>query len=518
MVRHHRVVVIGSGIAGLTAALRVGDCAVVTKTSLGEGSSRWAQGGVAAAIAPNDAAAAHGADTLVAGRGLSDPVAVEAATTGGPAMIAWLRNLGADFDTDADGNLLLGREAGHSVHRIVHANGDATGAEIMRALRSAVLARADIALYEDTVAVDLVRRDDRVCGVLVLDIDRRPVVIGAECVVLATGGMGRLYAATTNPPEATGDGLAMALRAGAVIRDPELVQFHPTALDTDLDPRPLLTEALRGAGAHLLDSNGYRYMTDVHPDAELAPRDVVARANWRVLRSGPALLDLRHIADLAERFPTAVASARRAGLDPAREPLPITPAQHYHMGGVRTDGDGRTSLGGLYACGEVASTGLHGANRLASNSLLEGLVFGARVAAAIARDANTARSEGQVVMPRGALEVRDDDPAEMDALRRVMWDVAGLVRDEAGLRAGLATVASMAPALGRSLIGRNMIVVASAVLSGALEREESRGSHYRVDHPVIDPGEPRSTMLRWEPVDDVLTLDPSPMIARGHAV
>jgi L-aspartate oxidase len=495
----HRAVVIGSGVAGLTTALRLGNCAVVTKTELGEGSSRWAQGGIAAAVGDGDSPDQHAADTEAVGRGLSDRAAIELATAGGPDSIDWLVELGAHFDTASDGTLRLGREAGHGLHRIVHANGDATGAEIMTALRRAVRARTDIEVIEHAFAVDLVRSGDSVSGVYLLDVEGRPHVLLAPAVVLATGGIGRVYSSTTNPVESTGDGLAMALRSGATIRDPEFVQFHPTALDAHVDPLPLLSEALRGAGAHLLDAAGHRFMPAIHPDGELAPRDVVARANWRQRSDGPVYLDLRPIDDMAERFPTAMRSARRAGLDPEIEPLPVKPAQHYHMGGVQTDAHGRTSLTGLYACGEVASTGLHGANRLASNSLLEGLVFGTRVAGAIA-EANFRSVPGDLVVPTEALGASlDDSGAPISALRELMWEAAGLERSGDALLAGIAQLSELRSDLVSGAVGRNLHSVAGLILETALARRESRGSHYRSDYPELDPGFAHSTSVEQAP-------------------
>ncbi len=507
---HRRAVVVGSGIAGLTAALELGDCAVVTKTRLGEGASRWAQGGIAAALGPDDDPARHAADTLAVAGGLADAEVVARLTAGAPDRIAWLQQLGASFDTERDGRgggLALGREAGHARRRIVRAHGDATGAAVMRALVAAVKARPDVEVVQDTAVIDLLRAGERVVGVLTVDASGRRRALLAPAVVLATGGIGRVYAHTTNPVEATGDGLAMATRAGAVVRDPEFVQFPPTVLDVDRDPRPLLTEALRGEGATLVDVDGRRYLLDVHPDAELAPRDVVARANWQALRRGPIHLDARVIGErFPERFPTVFDAAQQAGLDPRVDLLPVTPSQHYHMGGVRGDLAGRTSLPGLYVCGEVASTGLHGANRLASNSLVEGLVGGAQVAWAVraeavpvvTRDLEVAAGAGEVVGgPAADGGVADGGVADgaVAALRRTMWQAAGLVRDEAGLRAGLDELARLEPVLRTDLTGRNLAVVADLVLTAALERRESRGGHTRADHPEQAPGPPRHTEL-----------------------
>ncbi len=498
-----RAVVVGSGIAGLTAALQLGDCTVVTKTELGAGSSRWAQGGLAAALGRDDAPHLHAEDTVAVAAGLGDPDIADLVATDAPSRVRWLTAMGTRFDRDPDGQLSLGREAGHRVRRIVHAGGDATGAEIMRALTAAVLARPDIVVADATVAVDLVLSDGRVVGITTLGTDAQREVLLAPAVVLATGGIGRVYASTTNPVEATGDGLAMAVRAGARVRNPEFVQFHPTALDARLDPLPLLTEALRGEGALLVDDAGRRFLVDEHPDAELAPRDIVARANWRARRTGSVYLDCRPIgAGFATHFPTVAAHAAAAGLDPLHDLLPVTPAQHYHMGGVATDAAGRTSLPGLYACGEVASTGLHGANRLASNSLLEGLVFASRTAADIAAGAATARDgvrTGALWVPADAPLGVDDDVEAVAALRQMMDDCAGVVRDHDGLCHGQAVLAGLRPTLDGTVEGRNLATVAATVLEAALARRESRGGHHRRDHPSPSPACAAPTLLASRP-------------------
>ena len=491
-----RAVIVGSGIAGLSTALALGDCVVVTKTALGEGSSRWAQGGVAAAIAADDDPHLHAVDTLAVSSGLADPVVAELVTGAAPERLAWLIDNGARFDRDAGGELMLGREAGHSRHRIVHANGDATGAELMRTLRSAVLARPDVEVREETHAVDLLRSGGIVVGVSVRTAAGEDEPILAPAVVLATGGIGGLYAHTTNPSEVTGDGLAMAIRAGARIADPEFVQFHPTAMRSTLDPMPLLTEALRGAGAVLVDAGGERFMVGEHPDAELAPRDVVARAIWRRLDAGDdPRLDATDLGDsFPERFPTVHRYAVRAGLDPTVSPIPVSPAAHYHMGGVAADGAGRSSLPGLYAVGEVSVTGLHGANRLASNSLLEGLVFGVRVADAIRLD--IPETTGDIEVPVAGLELPViDDAAAVAELRRVMWDHAGVMRTEDGLRRAIAGIDAVAPSVAVGVTGRNMVTVARWVARAALGRRESRGAHHRLDFPETSTAWARHTLI-----------------------
>lgn len=493
-----RAVIVGSGVAGLTTALALGDCIVVTKTELGEGSSTWAQGGIAAALGRDDDPALHAADTVAVSAGLADPQVAGLVTGEAPDRIGWLLELGAHFDRDPDGSLTLGREAGHGRHRIVHADGDATGAELMRTLRSAVRRRPDIEVREHTWAVDLVRQGAHVVGVLVITPGGDRETLLADAVVLATGGIGRVYAATTNPIEVTGDGLAMAIRAGARIADPEFVQFHPTALRSMLDPMPLLTEALRGAGAVLLDEFGRRFMRDEHPDAELAPRDIVARAIWRRLQDGGEVhLDATHLGEaFPARFPTVFASAIDAGIDPRREWLPVSPAAHYHMGGIAVDEAGRTSVPGLYACGEVSVTGLHGANRLASNSLLEGLVFGVEVARAIDDAPPMLDPDAAVEAPFSALRVGLwEDEEAVARLRKVMWDHVGVMRTEDGLRKALAEIAGLAPRLATSVVGRNLSAVAGVVAEAALARRESRGGHFRLDHPEPSPEWARHTVM-----------------------
>ena len=494
-------VVVGSGVAGLTTALTAGHCAVVSKTTLGAGSSRWAQGGIAAAVGDDDEPSLHAADTLRVSGGLGDRAIAELVTGDAPDRMDWLLSLGADFDTAGGGDLKLGREAGHSRRRIIHADGDATGAELMRTLIRAVRRRPDITVLDGFFVADLVMQGNRVVGVHGIDEHGARRTLLARAVVLATGGIGRVYRHTTNPREVTGDGLAMAARAGAVVRDPEFVQFHPTALATSHDPMPLLTEALRGEGAALVDADGRRYMPDVHPDAELAPRDVVARANWEALRHGPIFLDATMIgAEFPQRFPTVFNYATMAGLDPRIEPLPVSPAQHYHMGGIVADSHGRTSLQGLYAVGECASTGLHGANRLASNSLLEGLVLGARTARAIATAPATPIDPARCTIPESAVTVTtSEDDEAISRLRTVMWDHAGVARDEAGMRKAIGVVGDLSGALQHGAVGRNLVAVATIVLEAALARRESRGAHWRTDHPATHPSGATHTIVHPAP-------------------
>lgn len=505
------VIIIGAGVAGLSAALALAPAAgrrvtLLTKAALGQGgSSPWAQGGIAAAVGADDAPSLHTEDTLVAGAGLAVREVVDVLTHEGPAAIDRLVALGARFDRAADGSLALGREAAHQRRRILHACGDSTGAEVMRALTAALQSVPSITVHERCFVTDLARapQSGRVVGATARLADGSPCLFRAPAVILASGGSGQLYRHTTNPPEATADGLAMALRAGARVIDLEFVQFHPTALVTGRDPMPLLTEALRGEGAQLLSldemGRSSRFMVSLHADAELAPRDIVARGIWAELAAGRAVyLDARQAVGeaFAERFPTVWRLCQESGLDPRREPLPVAPAAHYHMGGVAVDVRGRSSLEGLWACGEVAATGVHGANRLASNSLLEGLVFGVRVAQDVAQCATapTALAQ-QSPMPAAAITRRTSviDPALearlRERLREVMWRQVGLVRDADGLEQAtrdLEALANAAPADAGEL--HNLTVAALAVTRAAALRRESRGGHYRSDHPQSDPG------------------------------
>ena len=504
------VIVVGSGIAGLTAALRlrrrVDRVLLVTKTVLPDGSTQWAQGGIAAALDPADSANDHLHDTLVAGAGVCDPEAVRILVSEGPARVRELAMLGAEFDRGPDGEISLTREGGHGRDRIAHAGGDATGKEISRALIAA-LAAALVAVKEDpgievlehALVVDLLQdKDARVCGVTLHVLGEGQIdgvgAARARAVVLATGGIGQVYSATTNPSVATGDGVAAALRAGAVIADLEFVQFHPTVLwlgEGASGQQPLLSEAMRGEGAFLVDRDGVRFMQGVHELADLAPRDVVAKAivaRMALTGADHVYLDARHLGRdfLAKRFPSIVARCRELGFDPADELLPVAPAQHYASGGVHTDLVGRSSLAGLYACGEVSCTGVHGANRLASNSLLEGLVFAHRIA-----DDITARLSAGDLTPAEPL-VRVDDTtlvagSERTAIQRAMTLGAGAVRSADSLaRAAkeLEAITDSSPGLTAdpdSWETSNLLHVGQLLTAVASLREESRGGHIRSD-------------------------------------
>ena len=475
------VVVVGGGIAGLSAALALEGCTLVADGLIGEGSSQLAQGGIAAAIGAGDSPALHAADTVQVGAELTDAAIAALVTDAAPGRVDWLERLGARFDRDADGALRLGREAGHGQSRIVHAGGDRTGASVMRALRAAVLRRPDIRVLEGFELVDLVVADGRAAGVLLERADGSRLAVTAPQVVLATGGIGACFEHSTNPSTSRGAGLAAAARAGVTLSDLEFVQFHPTALAVGGDRLPLLTEALRGAGAVLLDDTGRRFMPEIHPDAELAPRDVVARAvAARRLEGREVLLDLSPVADLERRFPGSVAIAQAAGLD-AQAALPVTAAAHFHMGGIATDASGATSLRGLYACGEVAATGLHGGNRLASNSLLEGLVFGERIARAIRAAPLPPPGDALAVPLRAGAGCAE--PSRLAALRSLFSASLGPLRQGPVMLGALARLADARPA---SRAEDDLATVARLVLAAAVSRRESRGAHCRADFPQRD--------------------------------
>ena len=496
------VLVLGAGVAGLSTALaaaRAGlSVTLLTKAPLGASATRYAQGGVAAALAPPDSPELHFSDTVSAGGGLCDPDAVRVLCAEGPGRVRALFAVGAVFDREG-GALALAREGGHSLARVVHAGGDATGAEVERALVAAVRA-AGVEVAEGWLALDLVLSGMRVTGVATRSPEGDLRTIAARHVVLASGGAGQLFSVTTNPLVSTGDGVAMALRAGAAVADLEFMQFHPTALHDPGMPRPLLSEALRGEGAVLRDEAGVAFMVGEHPLGDLAPRDVVARAiASRLAERGldHLWLDATGIAGFPDRFPTIWSACRAAGLDPTRDWLPVAPAAHYLCGGVVTDLDGASSLPGLWACGEVACTGVHGANRLASNSLLEGLVFGHRVVAAVVagRDgpdqtgamrgvpAATLRS---LPAPVARQERRLEGGGLRERLQRTMTLHAGVRRAAAGLAAAARELAAIeAQAEDPEIL--NLAVVGQALVAAASAREESRGAHHRLDFPRPGP-------------------------------
>ncbi len=510
------VVIVGAGLAGLFTALKLAPIPVtlVAAAPLGQGSSTgWAQGGVAAAVGSNDAPALHADDTVAAGAGIVDPNVARFVAAEGPDRIADLVAYGVPFDRDAGGAFALSQEAAHSRRRVVHVSGDRTGAAILDALIARVRSTPSIRVLEGYEADELIMADDRVEGVRLV----RTAAHGKEvyeyfpacAVVLATGGVGALYAVTTNPTYARGEAIAMAARAGAVIGDPEFVQFHPTAIDVGLDPAPLATEALRGEGATLVNASGERFMTKIDARAELAPRDVVARAVFNEIAAGRgAFLDCREAigAHFATAFPTVYALCQKAGIDPARELIPVAPAAHYHMGGIATDARGRSSVAGLWAVGEVTATGLHGANRLASNSLLEALVFGARTAADIRQlergDRHTPRTDLQRVGDITTDHAAVRGPA-VARLRRTMSEHVGVVRTAAGLKKAIATLRDIERTAGADRVLANMALAARFIAVGALLRVESRGAHARSDFPAPEASFAARTFLTLEDIDGI---------------
>ena len=496
------VVIVGGGLAGLFCALQLSPrpVTVLAAAPLGEGaSSAWAQGGLAAAVAEGDTPDAHARDTVIAGAGIVDADLALSMCREAPGRVHELLAYGVPFDKDLAGRLTVSREAAHSARRVVHVQGDAAGRAIMAALAAAVKSTPSIRVIEGFVAEELIMSGRRVAGVIARKDDAagsQVLTLSARAVVLATGGIGHLYKVTTNPPEARGAGIAMAARAGAIIADAEFVQFHPTAIDIGRDPAPLATEALRGDGAILINRDGERFMKRLHKDAELAPRDVVARGVFAEIAAiRGAFLDARAAIGgaFAEKFPTVYATCLSAGIDPVRQPIPVAPAEHYHMGGVSVDARARTSLNGLWAAGEVASTGVHGANRLASNSLLEAAVFGARAAA----DINDSLPSGREALP--AAKIRHEpspppDDARERELRGLMSTEVGVIRNAAGLSRALVTILRIerethCPQL------RNMAAAALLVAASALQRTESRGGHERADFPATDPQQARRSFM-----------------------
>lgn len=505
------VLIVGAGLAGLFTALKFkGPVTVLSAASLGSGaSSTWAQGGIAAALGPDDSPELHARDTEAAGAGIVDPKIARLIATEAPARIEDLARLGVPFDRDARGNFVLGREAAHGKNRIVRVTGDRAGAEIMAALIAQVKDEPRIRVLEGLVAFDLATQGGRIVGVYAHPVGDKssPVLIRAEATIFALGGVGGLYEVTTNPPQARGQGLGMAARAGAVVADPEFVQFHPTAIAIGRDPAPLATEALRGEGAILLNDRGERFMLAAHKDAELAPRDVVARGIFREIKAGrKAFLDTREAVGAAfpEKFPTVFATCMSAGIDPRVEPIPVAPAAHYHMGGIAVDEHARTSLEGLWAIGECASTGAHGANRLASNSLLEAVVFGARAAADVERVADrhqNPKPDHQSPATGGA----ESGPA-VTKLRMTMTLNVGLERNAADLVNALATIAQLEKANLADPDMRNMTATASLIAGAAFNRTESRGGHFRSDYPQADPAQAKRSFMTLADVKATVAL------------
>ncbi|WP_029060163.1 L-aspartate oxidase [Stappia stellulata] len=507
------VVILGGGLTGLFCALKLAPrpVTILSASPIGEGaSSAWAQGGIAAAVSDEDSAASHAADTIAVGGGLCEENIVRLMTEEAGERIRDLLGYGVPFDTDLEGRLQLSREAAHSVNRIVRVRGDMAGRAIMDALVAAVRKTPSIRVVEGYLGEELLHQGRLVTGVLARRRgDRERLAFPAHAVVLASGGIGHLFAVTTNPSEANGQGLAMAARAGAVLADAEFVQFHPTALNVGHDPAPLASEALRGEGATLINGAGERFMEAVDPLKDLAARDVVARAVFRENAAGRgAFLDCREAigAAFADKFPTVFAACRAAGLDPVTQPIPVAPAEHYHMGGVLTDANGRTSLDNLWAAGEVASTGAHGANRLASNSLLETVVFAARVAEDIQNQMPNPRSahwpgiDDRIQEPTRRNEV---ERAAITVLREVMSAGVGVERTGDGLIATLAVLDALEARCARRSI-LNMMTAGKVVAAAALMRTESRGGHWRSDHPAADPAQAHRSFLTMSQVEAVV--------------
>ncbi len=520
--------VIGGGIAGLSAAIRLanaGRVLLVSKDALAESNTAYAQGGIAVAMGGEEDVALHFEDTLAAGDGLVDRAAAAILVEQGPRRVEELLAWGTAFDREG-GKLMRTREGAHSLARILHANGDATGREIAMSLLRHVRALKNVALLEWTTGVELMVKQGHVAGAMLLDGEGRLRTVRAGATLLASGGAGQVYSDTTNPAVATGDGIAMAYRAGAAVSDMEFYQFHPTAFTMEGAPRFLMSEALRGEGALLINASGERFMHRYHPLLELAPRDVVARAITREGLDGPVYLDMRHLTkDLKARFPGISAFLTQYGLELDRDLIPVRPAAHYLMGGVRTDVHGHTSLPGLYAAGEVACTGVHGANRLASNSLLEGLVFGALAADAMIEEATagTDSSGDSGAEPETASHI---DPTTNDGamaawiaeLRTLMWRDAGLLRDAAGLRRAQDALKELAKRMPDGITrlaieARSLHTVATVIVASALAREESRGAHYRNDFPQRDKIACHSVMesgrLRFTSSSQAGTIDES---------
>ncbi len=499
------IVIIGGGLAGLFCALKLAPrpVTVLAAAPIGHGaSSAWAQGGIAAAMSPGDTVDKHLADTLAAGAGIVDEKIARLMISEGPERIRDLLAYGVPFDRDLEGQLLLSREAAHSERRIVRVKGDQAGKAIMEALIATVRNTPSIRVMEGYVVEELVVEGRFVSGVIArpdAGKSKTRVAFPARAVVLCSGGVGHLYQVTTNPAEARGAGVGMAAKAGAMIADPEFVQFHPTAIDIGRDPAPLATEALRGDGAILVNRAGHRFMTDLHPDAELAPRDIVARGVFAEVKAGRgAFLDCTkavgaHFRDL---FPTVYASCIEAGIDPVTQPIPVVPAVHYHMGGVLVDADGKTTVDGLWAAGEVTSTGVHGANRLASNSLLEAIVFAARIAENIK---GMLPESTLYEWPKDAGEndelVTLEDSPQLKSLRQLMSAEAGVIRNKQGLEHLIREIVRLERENTRIRFS-NMVTTAKLIATAAYRREESRGGHYRSDFPeALDAWRHRTFMM-----------------------
>ncbi len=495
--QQNEIVIVGAGLAGLFVALKLSPTPVtiVTSAPLGKGaSSSWAQGGIAAAIEKGDTAFAHAMDTIAAGAGIVNAHIAHILTSQAASRVEDLLSYGTPFDRNLEGDLLLSQEAAHSARRVVRVKGDKAGWAIMKALISAVRAKSNIQVIEGYTAKKLATKNNAITGVHCWTGKGQHLFLRSRNVVLAAGGIGALYKITTNPKQANGEALAMAAKAGAYLADTEFVQFHPTAINADTDPAPLATEALRGDGATLINKNGTRFMANLNTDAELAPRDIVARAVFRENRDGRgAFLDCRDAigADFETLFPSVYKKCRDAGIDPVTEPIPVAPAAHFHMGGIHTDAFGRTTLNGLWACGEVASSGAHGANRLASNSLLEAVVFAARVAEDLSQNtvfstASKRNKKDQIEeIDRAKVILSNTHRKDIKEMRELMDHYVAIERNAQGLKHALARLTQMATKHRNHLTLSNMLTTARIITISALMREESRGGHYRTDfdHP-----------------------------------
>lgn len=490
----HNILIIGAGLAGLYAALALAplEVTILSPKPLGFGaSSAWAQGGVAAAMDDDDTPEAHAADTVNAGDGIVDEEIARFVTSAAKEHILELAEVGTPFDRTKEGGFLMSKEAAHSFARVVRVRGDQSGAAIMKALIEEVENTASITVLEGMTALELIVKDNKMQGVIVSKSGKKPFIIQAQAYLLAAGGAGSLFIKTTNPPSVRGLALGMAARAGALIADVEFVQFHPTAIDLNLDPAPLATEALRGEGAILVNKHGERFMQDIHPDAELAPRDIVARENFYQHEMGNVpMLDTRQA--IGERiindFPSVSCACLKAGIDPVKDLIPIVPAAHYHMGGVATDQTGRSSITGLWVAGEAASTGLHGANRLASNGLLEALVYASTCAkhmGVFIKEGNAIEFFAGLKMPIIGYDLVDEN-AVLE-LRKTMSKNVGVIRDEVGMAAALRKFKEMDKEFGgKSANFDNMLCAATLIVAAAYNRKESRGGHYRTDYPNKD--------------------------------
>jgi L-aspartate oxidase len=493
---HNGPLVIGAGLAGLSVALNTvpHKTLVLSPVALGFScSSAWAQGGIAAALSATDSPQLHAQDTIKAGAGLVDINAAMTLTEMGAQTVHKLKDLGAPFDQMADGGFVLNREAAHGLARVARVGGDLAGKAILEAVVKAALAAPHIEIWEQAQALGLIKTDDRVTGALIR-LDGQIMAIFAPVVVLAAGGIGGLYAVTTNPAALKGEGMAMAALAGAQIADAEFVQFHPTALNIGLDPAPLATEALRGEGATLIDAHGHRFVFDDHEDGELAPRDIVARCVHRAnISSGGAFLDATKAigADFPAHFPTVFASCQAVGIDPRKDVMPVAPAAHYHMGGIATDSFGHTSLKGLYAVGECAASGVHGANRLASNSLLEAAAFGELTGRACIQGLSEVFKPdlAQASIPKVPQSLL---PQALQTLREAMSQYCGVIRDESGLKKLLNLIDSLEAGYSQDQVQPLALVAARLVAQTAFNRRESRGSHFRTDYPDTSPQGQRS--------------------------